>query len=77
MISSVATIQINPTSRRYPNLQRSAESSPLGDVASLTAITNAMWLVEEVFPVTGRRLCVLVDRNQDRLDVVIAPPFPF
>ncbi len=57
-----------------PNLQRlsSAESVPLGDVASLAATTNAVWFV---FPVTGRRLCILVYRNQDCLDVVIATAF--
>ena len=39
---------------------------------SATALTDAVWLVEEVAAVAQRLLCVLIDRDRDRLDVLIA-----
>jgi hypothetical protein len=36
------------------------------------ALADAVGLVEEVAPVTQRLLSVLIDRNGDRLDVLIA-----
>jgi hypothetical protein len=35
-----------------------------------------MRLVEKVIPIAQRRFGILVDRNDDRLDVRVAPPFP-
>jgi hypothetical protein len=37
--------------------------------------SNAVGLVQEVFPVAQRRFGVLVDGNDDRLDMVVAPTF--
>jgi len=37
--------------------------------------SNAVGLVQEVFPVAQCRFGVLVDGNDDRLDMVVAPTF--
>jgi len=37
--------------------------------------SNAVGLVQEEFPVAQRRFGVLVDGNDDRLDMVVAPTF--
>jgi predicted transcriptional regulator len=39
------------------------------------ATTNAIRLVEKVTPVTQRRLGILVDRDDDRLHMRVAPAF--
>src|SRR6202012_2499809 len=38
--------------------------------------SNRMRLVQKIIPIAGRRFRILVDRNDDRLDVLVAPPFP-
>jgi hypothetical protein len=47
-----------------------------GHISSLSAAADAVGLVPEILPISRCRFRVLVDRNDDGLDVVIAPPFP-
>jgi hypothetical protein len=40
------------------------------------ATPDPIWLVEKVTPVTQRRFGILIDRNDDRLHMRVAPAFP-
>jgi hypothetical protein len=47
----------------------------LGHVTGLTGSADAVRLVEKVIPVAQRRLGILIDRDDDRLHMRVAPTF--
>jgi hypothetical protein len=44
-------------------------------VSSLFRLRHGVRPVPEILAIAGRRFCILIDSNQDRFDVVIAPTF--
>ena len=69
---------VNQTELSFPTARGCVGAGPRWDVVNELAarsfaakLADAVRLVEEVVAVAQRFLCVLVDRNGDRLDVLI------